>query len=367
MRVLHLACVAPPEIGGIGQVAYDEVMGLRARGVEALLVSAGQNEHVPSQEGVLRLPSSLRVGNAAMVRGLKKELEAADIVHLHYPWYGVMERVLWFFPKKPVIVTFHMDATASDWRGWVFWLHRRLLQARLLRHARKILVSSRDYALQSSLKDLLPGIEDRLVELPFGIDTDFFSPARDGRPIIEDGRSTVLFVGGLDRAHSFKGLSVLLEAMTHVSLKVHLQIVGDGDERASFQKQVQDLGLGARVHFFGRVDRGALLNQYRQADVLAFPSVSAAEAFGLVAVEAQACGVPVVASRLPGVRTVVLDGETGILVEPGDVSSLACALERVLTDVDLRRNLGVGARRHVLARYSHEMHIQRLCEIYQSV
>jgi glycosyltransferase involved in cell wall biosynthesis len=254
----------------------------------------------------------------------------------------------------------------------MFDLHRKYIQPFLLRRAAKVLVSSRDYAEQSSLRHILKDLGDKLVELPFGIDTDFFSPASLSKervsnpPPHDDGRS-VLFVGGLDKAHDFKGLSVLLNAMQMLPGDVMLDVVGDGSERASYEKRAQEMGLAARIRFHGRVQRDVLRDFYRAATVLAFPSVSAAEAFGLVAVEAQACGIPVVASRLPGVRTVVRDEKTGLLVEPGSVSDLANALKRVLTNETLRTTLSEAARAHALSVYSAPRHLDRLLEVYNQV
>lgn len=367
MRIIHLACVAPPEIGGIGQVAYDEVVGLRERGKRAVLISSSLKGCAQSSvEHVIHLPTWLRVGNASVPCGLFSVLKKADIIHLHYPWYGVAEWLLFFCRRVPIVVTFHMDATANDWRGTIFNLHRTCIQPYLLRRAAKILVSSRDYAEQSSLRHALKGLGDKLVELPFGIDTDFFSPMKEDASRNHQAKS-ILFVGGLDRAHDFKGLSVLLEAMQMLPTDIRLDIVGDGSERESYEKRVGKMGLAARIHFHGRVERTSLRDFYRSSTVLAFPSTSAAEAFGLVAVEAQACGIPVVASRLPGVRTVVRDEETGLLVEPGSVSALANALKRVLTDEGLHTQLSQAARAHALNVYSASHHADRLIKVYQEL
>lgn len=374
MNVAHLACIAPPQIGGIGQAAYDEVMGLRERGVEAQLVSsryATVNTFVSPMSGevgsgVVRLPAYFQSGNAAIVRGLNRIITNTDILHLHYPWYGVAERLLWSRPQKPVILTFHMDAQADDWRGVIFSAHRRLVQPRLLRHATRILVSSRDYAEHSSLAPCLSEIEDKLVELPFALDTEFFSPKKEKSQSVKNV-ARLLFVGGLDKAHHFKGLPLLLQAMTKLPPSVHLTIVGDGEERARFEKSVEELGLASRVQFLGRLSRESLRNTYREADILTFPSTSAAEAFGLVALEAHACGVPVVASRLPGVRTVVRDGETGILVTPGCVSGLVEGVATLLSDPEKRQIYAKNARKQAVGSYAREHHLDRLLELYQGI
>ncbi|MBP6945069.1 glycosyltransferase [Patescibacteria group bacterium] len=373
MKVTHLACIAPPETGGIGQVAYDEVMGLRERGVDARLVSSGNGwtrgmDQVLAEKSdvVYRLPSIIRVGNAALIRGLGRVVQDADIIHLHYPWYGVAEFLLSARPKKPVVVTFHMDASASDLRGVAFAAHRYLLQSRLLRNASRILVSSRDYAEHSSLAPLLSELGDKIVQLPFALDTDFFSPSEQ-KAVSHDKGAHILFVGGLDKAHHFKGLPLLLRALTALPKSITLKIVGDGGERARFEKDVVALDLVSRVAFLGRVSREALRDTYRDADVLAFPSTSVAEAFGLVALEAQACGVPVVASGLPGVRTVVQDGETGILVSPGSAEALTKGIMELCTNQEKRQIYAKNARVHALQGFSQKTHIDKLLEVYQAL
>ena len=93
---------------------------------------------------------------------------------------------------------------------------------------------------------------------------------------------------------------------------------GDGEWRTEYEAQAR-ASLGDRVRFVGDVADETLPDYYRAADALALPSIDRTEAFGLVLLEALACGTPVVASRLPGVRTLVDDGRTGFLVDPGDL------------------------------------------------
>jgi len=124
--------------------------------------------------------------------------------------------------------------------------------------------------------------------------------------------------------------------------------------------------MRSRVHFLGRVDDETVVDAYRSADVLAFPSTDKAEAFGLVAVEAQACGLPVVASNLPGVRTVVKQNETGLLVPPKDVDALAAGLRQIMTDKVLRQRLSENAVKWARERFSWDKHLDGLMEVYRN-
>jgi glycosyltransferase involved in cell wall biosynthesis len=369
MKIVHVSCVAPPEIGGIGRSALREVAGLRALGVEATLIAPEVDLPHGDRSFVRRLKPLWRFGNASALSGLADVLGHADVIHLHYPYYGTAEAILSSYRHlPPIIVTFHMDATAPGWKGWLFQLHRWLVQPWMMPAARRILVSSFDYAKNSSLRGLFRVHPERVEELPFGVDTDVFSPGpnRRERFLIPEGSRVVLFVGGLDRAHAFKGIDGLLEAFSKLDAKDHLLVVGEGDLRSSYEERARSLGVANRVHFLGKVDQESLVDAYRTADVFALPSTSAAEAFGLVALEAQACGVPVVASDLPGVRTVVKRDETGRLVPPGDVNLLMTALRDLLDDSQERERMSKAARKHA-EEYSWERHVERLREIYRSV
>lgn len=360
MRIVHLACIAPPQIGGIGHVASTEVAALQARGIEADLYAPGS------------VPSLWRIGNAARldVRSVADKLTSADIVHLHYPFFGTSGIVVRWRRQgkiKRLVMTLHMDATAPCFKGLLFRLHRRWLQPYQLKTADALIVSSTDYARHSSFVSYV----DRCIELPFGVDEQKFSPSTTVRSLQVAARSQnnlqLLWVGGMDRAHAFKGVDILLRAVAALPMNVICSLVGDGDFRSHYEKLSRKLGIEGRVKFLGRVSENELPNIYRCADVFVFPSTSNAEAFGLAALEAQSSGVPVVASNLPGVRTVVVNDETGFLVPPRDPNALTVAIKKLLDDAELRRRMGEGARQRVLEQYTWTKHINRLIEIYQTI
>jgi glycosyltransferase involved in cell wall biosynthesis len=201
--------------------------------------------------------------------------------------------------RPPVVMTFHMDALPVDWKGWLLSLHRLFIQPLLVRKMERVFVSSLDYARQSSLRSWFASHPERVLELPFGVDTDFFSPGPKTRErfSLPESCPVMTFVGGMDTAHAFKGVEELLSAFALLHGDAHLLLVGDGDRRTAHEERARALGVASRTHFLGRVDRETLRDAYRTADLFAFPSTSGAEAFGLVALEAQACGVPGSRSR----------------------------------------------------------------------
>lgn len=354
MRVIHLSCVAPPDIGGIGRVAAKETALLVDRGIDAHHVS-------------LTTHAGFRFGNAGSIHALPHFVRDADIVHLHYPFYGTAGAVARLKRRgiiRRLVITAHMDATAGGIKGAIFGIHRALYQDKILSAADSLIVSSRDYARHSSYRR----IAERAVELPFGVDERVFSPGKGNRSRfgLSDEHPVVLFVGGMDRAHAFKGVDVLLRALARLK-DIQLLMVGDGDVRKRYEARAAELGVAGRCRFVGKLDETGLVAAYRSANVLALPSTSAAEAFGLVAIEAQACGVPVVASDLPGVRTAVADGETGRLVPVGDDATLAQTLMRYARDAAFAEPQAKRARERVLESFTWSAHMDRLMELYRSL
>jgi glycosyltransferase involved in cell wall biosynthesis len=377
MRVIHFSCVAPPQTGGIGAVAFEEVQRLNEKGIQSVLFSPPQ---LPLRKGeALGKKSSpyegevggVSIGNAAFLnlKPLRSDLQSADVVHLHYPFYGTAGQLARLRQRgiiKKLVLTLHMDATAQGWKGMVFDLHRRFFQKDILDVADALLVSSKDYAEHSSFAPW----KDRVIELPFGVDEKMFCPPPATSyqlPATSARRFSLLHVGGMDTAHAFKGVDVLLRAMKELPTHIHATVVGDGDLRAGFEAQATQFGISDRVHFVGKISQEELVRAYQSADLFVFPSTSQAEAFGLAAVEAQACGLPVVASDLPGVRTVVANGETGFLVPISDASALARRVLYLAEHDDVRHAMGERARQRVLEKFTWDRHMDGLINVYQKV
>ncbi|MDO9535724.1 MAG: glycosyltransferase, partial [Bacillota bacterium] len=133
----------------------------------------------------------------------------------------------------------------------------------------------------------------------------------------------------------------------------YLVLGGDGPLRAALYDLSRAAGVADRVRFTGRLDEADLAAWYQACDVFCLPSTERAEAFGLVQLEAMACGKPVVCTRLGnGVNAVCLEGVTGLTAEPGDPTSLAACLGRLLADPILRVRLGEAGRQRAHAEFS---------------
>lgn len=146
-------------------------------------------------------------------------------------------------------------------------------------------------------------------------------------------------------------------------IKARLLMVGDGPERSATQHRAEKLGIAAHCSFVGK--QGQINDYLGISDVLLLPSEQ--ESFGLVALEAMACEVPVVASRVGGIPEVVTDGETGFLSEIGNVEKMSEDAARILSNDDLRREMGGKARQSAISRYSTELVIPKYIEFYERV
>ena len=374
LRILQIACLAPPEVGGIGMAALREVEGLRVRGHEAVLVApemSGGEKGTTRPTEVTVLKPLWRLGNAAALPLTKLLQEPWDVVHLHYPFYGTAEWLLMLPRKTPIVVTFHMDGVMGGWREPIARLHRWIAQPWLLRQAKKIFVSSLDYAEASSIGGLVRKHDERIVELPFGIDLSTFCLGPSSREHfgLPEGVPLFLMVGGLDRPHLFKGVPVAIRALALLKDQRALLVIrGHGELKGEFEALAKELGVGERVRFLPPCSKQDLPKLYRSADILLFPSTSGSEAFGLVAIEAQACGTPVIVSDLPGVRSVLNQGKSGWVVPSRDAAALCKRMEDFLQktpeEIAQMRDEAVA---YVTGRYAEERHLDRLISVYEKV
>ena len=170
---------------------------------------------------------------------------------------------------------------------------------------------------------------------------------------IKRGQINLLFVGGLDRAHYFKGLPILLNALLlTTNQRWRLSIVGSGNLMPSYKQQTENLGFKKKVRFLGRLDDVTLVKTYQESDIFILPSINRHEAFGLVLTEAMACGVPVIASELPGVRKVFRDGLDGLNAKPGDTRDLAQKIDALMNNEEKRLEMSRSARSYAVTKYS---------------
>ena len=398
MKIAQIVCTFPPYKGGMGNSAYQfaKVMAksghdvtvftpnytlplVRLRGQVGLIPFLNRRGEFTGENKVrgvkiIRLKPLFKYGNAAFLPQLLWRLKNYDIVHLHYPFYGaaeiVMLRKMLFGKKIKLIVHYHMDSTAKGIKGFIVKIFRLFVLPILLKQAKIITCASLDYVKHSVLASYYKKHQKKFRQTFFGVNLEQFVIYHDHKNK-ERKNKVVLFVGGLDKAHYFKGLENLLKAIKIVRQDLRddvlLNIVGEGELKPYYKNLAKQLKVAEHVHFAENADNNKLVDYYNYCDAVVLPSVNQGEAFGLVLLEAMACAKPVIASNLPGVRSVFKNGKHGLLVKPDNVADLVDKLKIILQDSVLAEKMGQAGRKLVEEQYTWGKVGKRLDLIYRHI
>ena len=287
----------------------------------------------------------------------------ADILHFHLPFpLGVISYFL-AKPEGKIIITWHSDIVRQK-IGRLFY-HPFLI--RFLKKADVIIATSPNMIESSSY---LKRFKEKCKVIPLGIDVERFKLKEDEEERVKkirekyiSGKGIILFVG---RLIYYKGVEYLIRAMRDVDATC--LIIGEGKLKKKLEKMVDELGLSSKMHFLGSVSDEELPLYYHACDVFCLPSVAKSEAFGIVQLEAMACGKPCVSTDLPtGVPFVNQNGKTGIIVPPKNPDALAKAINTLLDDPALREKYGSYAKERVKRKFKREVMVKRIIEVYQEV
>jgi len=363
-----LAALGGKETGGMNVYVRELSRELGRMGVEVDVFTRSQNPAIPrvvelgERARVIHLPAGPEapIARAEIHAHLDEFIEgieawrvtrggAYDLIHAHYWLSGVAALTLRERWAVPVLQMFHtlgrLKNRAARSPAEVEPAIRLAEETRIVSAADRIVAANvveraellRDYGARAQ----------RIATIPCGVDTELFAPgdrAAARRALGLDGRPTLLWVG---RIAPIKGLDTLLDAVERLhaaGTAVRLLIVGgDADEpcnghEAALREQIAELRLTDAVSFLGPRPQDVLPSYYAAADVTVVPSYY--ESFGMVALEAMACGSPVIASRVGGLVTTVRDGVTGFLVPESDVGALADRIQALIADPDLRWRIG---------------------------
>ncbi len=285
----------------------------------------------------------------------------SDIFHFHFPYpFGEFSYLLASSSGK-LVVTYHSDIIRQK---FLLSLYKPFLRA-FLKRADKIIVGSPNMIEHSPF---LTEVKEKCEVVHYGIDVKRFELTEKVSKKAKEirnryGDNIVLFVG---RLIYYKGVEFLVKAMKNV--KGQLLLVGEGPLKDDLKELATDLGIVDRVHFIGGVVDDDLPAYYHACDVFVLPSVARSEAFGLVQLEAHACGKPVVSTDLPtGVPYANLDGVTGITVPPGSPEALSKAINKLLDDENLRNEYGANGKERVNREFTKELMAKRVLEIYNEL
>ena len=309
---------------------------------------------------------------------INKVLKAEDIDIINsvftHPFIGDLPIILGKIKGLPTIVHYIFETKFESMTKVVaLQVYDKTLGYLSLRCADKIICWTKSYADAS---DVLRHFIGKVEVIPPAIDIDLFNPRVDGSRIrrqfgVGENDPLLLFVGRIVR---FKGIKYLISAFLNVLKKLptaKLIIIGDGALRSILQCRCQQLNL-QNIIFTGFIPHNSLPQYYAACDMLILPSIRwqtnySTESFGLVLLEAMATGKPVIASKIPGVNSVFLDGEHGLYIKQGSVKQLSEAILNLIENEKLRESLGKQARRYVEENYSWSKVCSKIMDIYKEV
>jgi glycosyltransferase involved in cell wall biosynthesis len=362
-RILHLGKYFPPHMGGMEthlQALVDGMHGLYD--LEVLVANDYPVRKVDDVGGtkITRMPTLGTVASMPITPTLPFDLSrsTADLLHVHSPNPGAAFAIAVTGYRGPLIVTHHSDILG---RRHLYRVAAPFVRT-MMRRADAIIATSQRY-LESS-EELRP-YKEKCHVIPLGIGQQAFEAA----PSLEEvqrireafGPRLVLAVG---RLVEYKGFAYLIHAMEH--LNATLAIIGTGPQASFLSRLVSQLNLQHKVHILGHVPE--LAPYLAAAQVLAMPSITRAEAFGMVQLEAMAAALPVVNTDIQSaVPEVSLHGETGFTVPPADPVALAGAIQSLLENDELRIRMGTAARKRAMRYFGADTINKKVVELYEDV
>ena len=361
MKVIHFGKFYPPHRGGMEKFLEMLCQGLVRRGVQCEVIVArdpGDPEEKCHDGVPIRRMRSLGTLNSLSIcpeaLGVLRGVQA-DIFHLHHPNPLADISYLLSKPKGRLVVTYHSDIINKQ---WISCLYAPLLN-QILDRTEVIVATSPQYVLSSSV---LARYQTKTRIIPLGCDPfvyDYVKPIN----LQKDVEPQYLFVG---RLVPYKGISVLLEALRQAPGR--LWIAGTGPLTATIKKEIAIASLSDRVELLGDISEEEKLQRLAACDAMVLPSLTRAEAFGIVLLEAMAMGRPVVVSDLPtGVRMIVDDGVNGYRFPPGDAQALAAIFHKLAAEPAIAKKMGDNGRRILQERFTADLMVDRYLRLYQDL
>ncbi|MGB9824099.1 MAG: glycosyltransferase family 4 protein [Candidatus Hydrothermia bacterium] len=282
-----------------------------------------------------------------------------DIIHAHYATtYGFLGAVSGFHP-------FVLSVWGSDIYDFPekSILHKLLVKFSI--NSADEITSTSHVMADEAKKYLSKNNKSKICVIPFGVDTQIFKPS-EKNPESRD----FIVIGTVKSLEKKYGIDTLIESFAilrrrYPDLPLKLVIVGDGSEKERLISLAQNLGIFEDVNFVGHVRNRKVPEFLNSFDI--FVALSRLESFGVAVVEAMACGKPVVVSNIGGLKEVVEKGVSGLIVPPENPEEAAKAIETLIFNEDLRREMGKNARERVLRLYDWNKNVEMMLSLYQKV
>ena len=382
MKILIATPYFYPSVGGVQNYVRSISLGLKQDyNHDIIIVTSGEKGGSVVRQRyenmiVYRLPIQFKLSNTPFSLMWKSQIkqiileENPAVVIAHTPVPFMADMVERAALGKPFILTYHNDLTKSDWIGNLlaktFYL---LFTRRTMKRSYQIVATSEYYLNDSTY---LQGYKDKIAIVPPGIDTGRFNGEVDKTWLKKKypGKKLVLFVGSMDEAHSHKGVDVLIKAIAQVREvipSIQLVAVGGGGGVRKYQQLAKELGVANIIDFTGFISDSDLPKYYAGSDVFVLPSLTTSEGFGMVLIEASACGTPVIGSNVGGISQALEDGQDGMLVRANNLQELSHAISTILSNPKLALHLGAHGQRKVKASFPWSLQVSKTARIVKEL
>jgi glycosyltransferase involved in cell wall biosynthesis len=366
-RVLMIISYFYPHLGGAEQQALRLAAQLTKRGIRVVVLTR-KFKGLPSYEVIKNIPVYRHIRILPWGKSfaltymlsvfwfLLKKRHAYDIIHCHLlqGFHSIVAIVFKVLFQKKVVIKVGATGPISD-----FIMIKKISLGEFL--LKRITLADRLVTVcsQSTAEALQAGFSSRqVVQIPNGVDTNYFETLSSS-----GNRKDITFIGRLDH---MKGVQVLLEAFKTLKengVAAHLTIIGDGPDREKLKSRAMQAGIADSISFCGAVED--IIPYLQKSALFVLPSLS--EGLSNVLLEAMACGLPIVTTRVGGNIDLIRDGENGILVETENSNQLSVAIKKILQDKALAKKLGSEARKTVEQRFSLISIADRYLSLYREL
>ncbi|MBU0647081.1 glycosyltransferase [Patescibacteria group bacterium] len=345
MRILQVNKLYPPWIGGIEKVVQQISEGLNKKDnldIEVLCCQAKGKKKIEEINKVkiwraasfgifFSMPLSLD-----FFKLFKNLIKKADLIDLHLPFPLANLAFFLFRPKTSLIIHYHSDIVKQKFFAFLL----RPIVLHTLKSAKKIIVSNPNLIKNSVL---LKQFEEKCVVIPFGVDSNKFQITSEQEKKIQDIKNKygkfILFVG---RLIYYKGVKYLIKAIKNMD--ANLVIIGQGPLASKLKVKSQKLKVESKIFFTSKLEEGNLINFFHACELFVLPSIYQTEAFGIVLIEAMACGKPIISTELgTGTSWVNQNGITGFVVQPKNSHELSSAIQKIINNKKLAEIMGKNA------------------------
>lgn len=370
-----------PEGGGAESYAYHIAKGLVKKGHDVTVLCSNQEkkekEELINNIRIIRLKPDFKIYTAPIKLGLLLNMidfmrnNDFDLISVNFylPYYPDIAALLSKLCKIPCVLTYHNDTVKDGLLMNSVAQTYKYLETRVVMHSVNLVVTPSPFCYNES-KFLKP-FKDKVVWIPPGVDIEKYEVTKSLKLYdtygLHHSSKIILFVGQMNKAGTHKGVTDLIRSFKKVLNKfehVYLVLVGRGDMISEYKKICEEIGILEKVIFTGFVDENELIEYYKSSDVVVLPSTTIQEGFGMVLIEGNVCGKPVIGTRVGGIQYVIKDGETGLLVPPKNPEALAEAIIKLVQDEELSKKMGINGRGLVEEKYTWEKAVEMTEKVY---